>query len=164
MLSAKYEQFGVATQTSAQSRWLTADLTVARRHPALEPQVGLAVELILEMVSQRVFRRVVARARESAVAGTSHTLPLDHDGVPFTGVRTDFALARRKQTPASVAAAAAAIAPAAGARFVLRLIDFQGTAVEVRAVQRLHGTRSIGIGHLDEPETARPAGVAIGDE
>ena len=36
---------------------------------------------------------------------------------------------------------------------VLRLIDLQRAAAEVRAIQRLHGARCISVRHFDESET-----------
>jgi hypothetical protein len=45
----------------------------------------------------------------------------------------------------------------------LRLIDLQRAAVEIRAVQCLHGARRIGGGHLDEAEASCAAGVPIAD-
>src|SRR5690348_14828372 len=59
-------------------------------------------------------------------------------------------------------AAAAAIGSATGS--VLRLVDFQGTTVEVLAVQSLHGARGVGVGHLDEAEATGTARVSIADE
>src|SRR5690349_1953729 len=59
----------------------------------------------------------------------------------------------------------AAVAPVASATgSVLRLVDFQGTTVEVLAVQSLHGARGVGVGHLDEAEATGTAGVSIADE
>lgn len=96
MLSAQNEEFRVAAEAGAQSGRLAADLTVARCDAALEPQIRLAIELVLQMMSERFLRRVVARALERTVARTSGTLPLDHDRVPFAGLRADFAFARGK--------------------------------------------------------------------
>jgi hypothetical protein len=56
VLAAQSKEFRVAAQSRTQSGRLTADFTVARRGAALEPQVRLAVELILEVMSER-FRR-----------------------------------------------------------------------------------------------------------
>jgi hypothetical protein len=96
MLSAQNEEFRVASEAGAQGGRLAADLTVARWDAALEPQIRLAIELVLQMMSERLLRRVVARALERTVARTSGTLSLDHDCVPFAGLRADFAFARGK--------------------------------------------------------------------
>ena len=47
---------------------------------------------------------------------------------------------------------------------VLRFVHLQRAALEVLAVQRLHGARGIRIGHLDEAEAAGTAGVTIVDQ
>ena len=62
-----------------------------------------------------------------------------------------------------VAARPAAIA-AARPLAILRFVDFEGAAVEVGAVQRLHGAGCVGIRHLHEAEAARATRVAIGDQ
>ena len=67
---------------------------------------------------------------------------------------------RAGSTTHSIARATAA----ACARLVLSLVDLEGTTAEVHAVERLHRTRRIGTGHFDEPEAARLARIAIGDE
>jgi hypothetical protein len=46
----------------------------------------------------------------------------------------------------------------------LGFIHAQRTASQVLAVEALNGTRGISRGHLDESETARLAGIAIGDD
>jgi hypothetical protein len=66
--------------------------------------------------------------------------------------------------PNAKSKAARAATAAAGARAILSLVDLERAAFEVGAIQSLHGTGCIGIGHLDETETARPTGVAIGDQ
>ena len=75
---------------------------------------------------------------------------------------------RKLSSSVSVAATATATmtttAATAGTLTILRLIDLEGAAVEVRAVQRLHRTRRIGVRHLDETETARAARVTVGDQ
>jgi len=65
---------------------------------------------------------------------------------------------------ASVAACAAAAVSARRALALLCLIDLQRAALEVDAVERLHGATGIGIGHLDEAEAAQATGLAIGDQ
>jgi hypothetical protein len=56
VLAAQNKELRVAAEPRTQSGWLTADFTVARRGAALEPQVSLAIELILQVMSER-FRR-----------------------------------------------------------------------------------------------------------
>jgi hypothetical protein len=102
VLAAQYEELRLAAEPCTQCGRLTADFTVARRGAALEPQVRLAIKLILQVMSERFRRRVVSRALERAVADTSGTLPLDHDCVPFASISTDFALARGKHVCTSV--------------------------------------------------------------
>jgi len=64
---------------------------------------------------------------------------------------------------ASVAAWAAA-ATATGALALLSLADFEGATVEVGGVQRLHGSRGVGIRHLNEAETTRATRVTVDDQ
>ena len=63
----------------------------------------------------------------------------------------------------SVAARPAAVATAR-ALAILRFVDLERAAVEVGAVQRLHGTGCVGVRHLHETEAARATRVAIGDQ
>ena len=70
----------------------------------------------------------------------------------------------RNASVAARAAAAAAVTAAAGALTLLGLVHLERSAVEVGAVERLHGARRIGIRHLDEAETARTAGVTVRDQ
>jgi len=69
--------------------------------------------------------------------------------------------------PGAAAAARSAVATAATAAStvtVMRFVDLQRAAVEVLAVEGLHRLGGVGIGHLDEAEAARAAGVTISDE
>ncbi len=56
--------------------------------------------------------------------------------------------------------------PAAAARtgLVLSLVDFEGPTGEILAVERLHRARRVRTRHLDEPEAARLARVAVIDQ
>jgi hypothetical protein len=56
VLAAQNKELRVAAEPCTQSGRLTADFTVARRGAALEPQVRFAIELILQVMSER-FRR-----------------------------------------------------------------------------------------------------------
>jgi hypothetical protein len=47
---------------------------------------------------------------------------------------------------------------------LLGFVDLECAPVHVLAVQCLHGARGLGIRHLDETESARAAGIAIGDQ
>src|SRR5579872_4944862 len=47
---------------------------------------------------------------------------------------------------------------------ILCLVNFESPPLHFRAIQRLHGTRGIGVGHLDERETARTSSVTIRDQ
>jgi hypothetical protein len=58
----------------------------------------------------------------------------------------------------------AAVATAARALAILRLAYFQGAAIKVHAVERLHGARGVGLRHFDESEAARSPSVAIVDQ
>src|SRR5262249_21760019 len=51
-----------------------------------------------------------------------------------------------------------------GAIAILSLVDLEGAAFEVLAVQRLHGAGRIGVRHFHKAETARAPRVAIGDQ
>src|SRR4029079_18895135 len=62
---------------------------------------------------------------------------------------------------ATAAATGATHAAAAGTRTVLRLVDAQGATTHVETVQRTHRALGISLGHLDESEAARPAGLAV---
>src|SRR5579862_9404293 len=64
--------------------------------------------------------------------------------------------------PALRGAATAVATTAAGA--LLGLVHAQRTTTEVLAVEALDGLRGIGARHLNETETARAAGVAVGDD
>jgi hypothetical protein len=63
----------------------------------------------------------------------------------------------------SVAARAAPRAPT-GSIAILGLVDLQGAAFELLAVQRLHCPGCIRIRHFDEAKTARTPRVTIGDQ
>ena len=58
----------------------------------------------------------------------------------------------------------ATLATAAVARLVLRLVDLQGAAAHVLAIETLNRARRIRARHLDEAEAARLARVAIRDQ
>ena len=47
---------------------------------------------------------------------------------------------------------------------ILRFADLQRTTFEVGAVECLHRTRCIAVGHFDETEATRAAGIAIVDQ
>src|SRR5438876_4496620 len=66
----------------------------------------------------------------------------------------------RKLSLPALRSAAAAVARAA----LLGLIHPQRPPAQLLAVDILDRARGVGARHLDEPETARPAGVAIGDD
>ena len=53
---------------------------------------------------------------------------------------------------------------AAGPLAILRFVDFEGAAIEVGTIQRLHSARSIRVRHLHEAKTARSTRFAIGDQ
>jgi len=57
-------------------------------------------------------------------------------------------------------AATAATGPLA----ILRFVDLEGAAIEVGAIQRLHGAGRISIRHLHEAKAPRATGLAIGDQ
>ena len=64
----------------------------------------------------------------------------------------------------SVAAWAAAALSATRALAILGLVDLECAAVEIGAIQCLHGTGCIGIGHLHEPEAARASRLTVRDQ
>src|SRR5437660_12143461 len=66
----------------------------------------------------------------------------------------------RKLSLPALRSAAAAVARAA----LLGLIHPQRPPAQLLAVDILDRARGVGARHLDEPETARPAAVAIGDD
>jgi hypothetical protein len=63
----------------------------------------------------------------------------------------------------SVAAGTAAVA-AARPLTILRLVDLERTAIKVHAVEGLHRASSVGLGHFDKSNAARPPGIAIADQ
>src|SRR5262249_51792719 len=67
---------------------------------------------------------------------------------------------------AATASATAATEPATLARFARpSLVHRQGPALEVEVVQGLNGRFGLGlVGHLDEPEAARPPGLSVQDD
>jgi hypothetical protein len=77
---------------------------------------------------------------------------------------------RHRKLSSSVSVAATATATmttttaTAGTLTILRLIDLEGAAVKVRAVQRLHGAGRIGIRHLHETETTWASRVTVSDQ
>src|ERR1039458_29350 len=67
--------------------------------------------------------------------------------------------------PAAPAVAATAAAATTRAGLLgARLVDAEGAAFELLAVQGAHGLLAVGIGHLDEAETLGLAGIAVGDD
>ncbi len=77
--------------------------------------------------------------------------------------RADGVCSCRRSSVVSVSMRRAAVATARPLT-ILRFADPQWPAVEVGAVQRLHGVGCGGIRHLHEAEAARATGVAIGDQ
>src|SRR5689334_21865313 len=69
--------------------------------------------------------------------------------------------ATTRSLPALRCAAAAAVTASAA---LLSLVDAQRATAELLAIEILDGARCVGARHLDEAETARAAGVAIGDD
>src|SRR5689334_8204353 len=61
-------------------------------------------------------------------------------------------------------AAATTTTAAARARLVLSFVDLERPAIEVLAVERLHGARGVRARHLDKSEAAGLARVAIRDQ
>jgi len=59
---------------------------------------------------------------------------------------------------------AASAATATTALAGLGFVHLEGTAPKVLAIERLHGARSIRVGHFDESKPARAAGITIRDE
>src|SRR6516225_2904322 len=76
----------MAPEPGTQRRPPTADFTIPWRVAALEPQVSLAIQLVLQVMSESVIRRIVAGAAERAVASAPHCLPVDHHRVPLASV------------------------------------------------------------------------------
>jgi hypothetical protein len=65
---------------------------------------------------------------------------------------------------ASVAACATAAVAARRALALLGFVDLERAALEVGAVERLHGATGIRIRHFDEAEASQAAGLAVGDQ
>jgi len=61
-------------------------------------------------------------------------------------------------------AAAISTTTTAATGAILSLVDLQRTAIEVFAVQSLHGARSVRIRHFDECEATGPAGLTVGNQ
>jgi hypothetical protein len=70
-----------------------AYLAVAAEGATVEPQVSLPIELILQMVSQRIVGRVMARATHGAVADAPNGLLFGDYGEPLACFVADLALA-----------------------------------------------------------------------
>ena len=77
--------------------------------------------------------------------------------------RADRVHARRRSSVLSASTRATAVATARPLT-ILRFADLQRSALQVGAVQRLHGAGCVGIRHLHEAEAARATGVTIGDQ
>src|SRR5687767_11384504 len=71
------------------------------------------------------------------------------------------------EATATTAATTAVVAAASGAAALFAgpgLVDCQGSALELLAVERLNGLLGLGVVlHLDEAEAPRPAGLPIGN-
>src|SRR5215469_14794758 len=63
----------------------------------------------------------------------------------------------------SVASRAASVAPT-GSVAILRFVNFQSAAFEILAVQGLHCSGRIRVGHFHKAETSRAPRIAIGDQ
>src|SRR6185312_12227892 len=102
-------------------------------------------------VAEIEVRRICLR-RPNGPRGKSATV--DPGGVATAGTFEPYV------NGSEAASAATATATLAGFGFV----HLEGTAPKVLAIERLHGARSIRIGHFDESEPTRAAGITIGDE
>src|SRR6185369_12430712 len=77
----------------------------------------------------------------------------------------DGALPGRVRRAELVAVASPAVAAATAAVLLrLGLVDAEGAAVVLAAVEGAHRLLGVAVGHLDEAEALRGAGVAIGDD
>jgi len=96
MRPAENEELRVPPQPGAQCRRFTADFTIARLCAPFEPEIRLAVQLILQMMSERLCRGIVTRASERTVASAPWSCPFKDDCVPLARIRTDLTLSCRK--------------------------------------------------------------------
>ena len=101
VLSAQNEQFRIASEPGAQDRRITTDLTILRE-ATLEPQISLAIELVLQMMSECFVGGFVAGASDRAVACSPYCLPVDYHRVPLASVCSDLALACGKHVSVSL--------------------------------------------------------------
>src|SRR6186713_2102706 len=75
--------------------------------------------------------------------------------------RRSISIASSLEAAAAAAATTTEVATRGAALALLGFIDLQRTTAHVFAIERLHGAGGIGIGHFDETEAARAAGLAI---
>jgi hypothetical protein len=66
MAGTQYEELRVPPEPGAQRRVFAANFTFAANRSAIEPEVGLAIELILQVVRERLIGR--------SVTGAGHTI------------------------------------------------------------------------------------------
>jgi hypothetical protein len=86
----------MAPEPGTQRRPPTADFTIPWRVTALEPQVSLAIQLVLQVMSDSVIRGIVTGAAERAVASAPRCLPVDHYRVPLASIGAVIAPACRQ--------------------------------------------------------------------
>jgi hypothetical protein len=88
---AQAEKFDAPAEPRVQRRMGAADLAVATQGAAVEPQVGLSIELVLQVVSQGFIGGVMARAIEGTVADSPHGLVFDDDREPLARLGANLA-------------------------------------------------------------------------
>src|SRR5205807_6372877 len=147
-ISGAYEHGGCLVIDRAGVR-VPADAEVLAR-----PAAVLVADVAFTHIA-RDHENFLGRAKHPRLAQAHDFLRCLHPSV----VAVDAGAARG----ASVAAWAAA-ATATGALALLSLADFEGATVEVGGVQRLHGSRGVGIRHLNEAETTRATRVTVDDQ
>jgi hypothetical protein len=88
---AQAKEFAAPAEPRVQGRVFATDLAVPTQGSTVEPQVGLAIELVLQMVSEGIIGRVMAHAIEGTVADAPNGLVFHDDREPLACLVADFA-------------------------------------------------------------------------
>jgi hypothetical protein len=88
---AQAKELAAPAEPRVQGRVFAADFAVPAQGSAVEPQVGLSIELVLQMVCEGIVGRVMARAIQGTVADSPNGLVFDDDRKPLACLFADFA-------------------------------------------------------------------------
>jgi hypothetical protein len=92
MRVAQAEEPGAPAEPRMKSRVLAADFAASAQSSPIQPEVGLSIELVLQMMGQRILRGIMACTPQRAVADSPDEFLLDHDREPSACLGADLAL------------------------------------------------------------------------